>query len=205
VGKPEIHDIYHGASVNCGDSIVCPSAGRPSFVDISGCAIYLGPALVRFHTTANQSHSVKSNAKVFRHIAVVPTTQHCAPTITCFFLKRPCIVYNPASSSNFIASISTLSHRLPTHITQASYASLVRIPLGILRLVQNRYPEQHQSAFASPTNISTKSSTTIKMFHIRLSSEKAEPKPYYYDRMNPQELAVWEIIVSNASLSKSSP
>jgi hypothetical protein len=35
------------------------------------------------------------------------------------------------------------------------------------------------------------------MFHIRLSGEKAEPKPYYYDRMNPQELFVWEIIVSS--------
>jgi hypothetical protein len=34
------------------------------------------------------------------------------------------------------------------------------------------------------------------MFHIRLSSEKPEPKPYYYNRMNPQELEVWEIIVS---------
>jgi hypothetical protein len=34
------------------------------------------------------------------------------------------------------------------------------------------------------------------MFHIRLSGEKPEPKPYYYTRMNPQELAVWEIIVS---------
>jgi hypothetical protein len=33
------------------------------------------------------------------------------------------------------------------------------------------------------------------MFHIRLSGEKPEPKPYYYTRMNPEELAVWEIIV----------
>jgi hypothetical protein len=39
------------------------------------------------------------------------------------------------------------------------------------------------------------------MFHIRLSSEKAEPKPYYYDRMNPQELFVWEIIVSEPPYS----
>ncbi|KAF2828163.1 hypothetical protein CC86DRAFT_405166 [Ophiobolus disseminans] len=32
------------------------------------------------------------------------------------------------------------------------------------------------------------------MFSIRLSAEKREPKPYYYNRMNPQELFVWEII-----------
>jgi uncharacterized protein (DUF2236 family) len=34
------------------------------------------------------------------------------------------------------------------------------------------------------------------MFHIQLSGEKPEPKPYYYTRMNPEELFVWEIIVS---------
>jgi hypothetical protein len=38
------------------------------------------------------------------------------------------------------------------------------------------------------------------MFHIRLSErlsgEKPEPRPYYYNRMNPQELEVWSIIVS---------
>jgi hypothetical protein len=39
------------------------------------------------------------------------------------------------------------------------------------------------------------------MFHIRLSGEKPEPKPYYYDRMNPQELFIWEVIVSNSFLS----
>ncbi|KAF1914622.1 hypothetical protein BDU57DRAFT_558210 [Ampelomyces quisqualis] len=32
------------------------------------------------------------------------------------------------------------------------------------------------------------------MFHIRLSGEKPEPKPYYYDRMNPQELFIWQVI-----------
>ncbi|OAL04974.1 hypothetical protein IQ06DRAFT_344343 [Phaeosphaeriaceae sp. SRC1lsM3a] len=32
------------------------------------------------------------------------------------------------------------------------------------------------------------------MFHIRLSGEKPEPKPYYYNRMNPEELSVWQII-----------
>ncbi|KAH8728200.1 hypothetical protein GQ44DRAFT_769718 [Phaeosphaeriaceae sp. PMI808] len=32
------------------------------------------------------------------------------------------------------------------------------------------------------------------MFHIRLSGEKPEPKPYYYNRMNPEELSVWLII-----------
>lgn len=36
----------------------------------------------------------------------------------------------------------------------------------------------------------------VIMFHIRLSGEKPLPKPYYYDRMNPEELAVWKIIVS---------
>jgi hypothetical protein len=34
------------------------------------------------------------------------------------------------------------------------------------------------------------------MFHIRLSGEKPEPKPYYYNRMNPQELEIWHVIVS---------
>ncbi|KAH7071671.1 hypothetical protein FB567DRAFT_208439 [Paraphoma chrysanthemicola] len=28
----------------------------------------------------------------------------------------------------------------------------------------------------------------------RLSGEKPQPKPYYYHRMNPEELAIWEII-----------
>ncbi|KAL5117945.1 hypothetical protein ACEQ8H_004090 [Pleosporales sp. CAS-2024a] len=28
----------------------------------------------------------------------------------------------------------------------------------------------------------------------RLSFEKPEPKPYYYNRMNPQEMQIWEII-----------
>jgi len=37
------------------------------------------------------------------------------------------------------------------------------------------------------------------MFHIRLSGEKEEPKPYYYNRMNADELFFWEIIVSSQS------
>lgn len=39
------------------------------------------------------------------------------------------------------------------------------------------------------------------MFHIRLSerlsgsySSKPEPKPYYFNRMNPQEAQIWQII-----------
>jgi hypothetical protein len=42
------------------------------------------------------------------------------------------------------------------------------------------------------------------MFHIRLSSDKPVPKPYYYDRMNMEELEVWTIIVSIPSPSSSS-
>jgi hypothetical protein len=34
----------------------------------------------------------------------------------------------------------------------------------------------------------------------RLSGEKPHPKPYYYHRMNPEELAIWEIIVSTPML-----
>lgn len=38
------------------------------------------------------------------------------------------------------------------------------------------------------------------MFRISLSREKPLPKPYYYNRMNPEEMQVWEIIVSHTRI-----
>jgi hypothetical protein len=35
----------------------------------------------------------------------------------------------------------------------------------------------------------------ISRLSTRLSGEKPEPKPYYYNRMNPEEMQVWHIIV----------
>jgi hypothetical protein len=36
----------------------------------------------------------------------------------------------------------------------------------------------------------------------RLSGEKPEPKPYYYNRMNPEEMQVWHIIVRVPTTSR---
>lgn len=38
----------------------------------------------------------------------------------------------------------------------------------------------------------------------RLSGEKPEPKPYYYNRMNPEEMQVWHIIVRISMMSSNS-
>jgi hypothetical protein len=46
--------------------------------------------------------------------------------------------------------------------------------------------------------------TMFRRLSERLSFEKPEPKPYYYNRMNPEEMQIWEIIVSTACSSTSS-
>jgi hypothetical protein len=133
--------------------------------------------------TKDQSHTVKSNAKLLQHRTVV---DHLNAVNTALL-----------RANLFALKFGILpSHSLPQDIT-SNASNTITTPSSNTKL-----RKIHTIASTIPRHIH---STTIAMFRRlseRLSGDKPEPKPYYFSRMNPQELQIWEIIVS---ISTSSP
>jgi hypothetical protein len=99
VWQADLRDIYRGSAVDCGEDVCCLSFWRFYRLLLISivCAIYLGTCMSLAHTSANQSHIVKSNTKVFRDTTVVEISQHCVHTD---LFRAFCTSFNSASRKN---------------------------------------------------------------------------------------------------------
>ena len=150
------------------------------------CAIYFPPALARVpHHTERSSPTSRAtqnfcNTEPWYTISTLFTTSDFTSAV--HFIIPP--TRNTSSSQSL-----PRTHRIRSTITP----------------VRTTLPNSpHTPSTTNTRQLHTSTMTMFRRLSERLSFEKPEPKPYYYNRMNPEEMQIWEIIVSIACSSASS-